>query len=64
MANGVYILANDVVYDQLIALINSLGKNAGPGLPICVVPYDDNTEKSKLATQRYSQVYWFDDKRF
>ena len=61
MANGVYILANDVVYDQLIALINSLEKNVGPELPICVVPYDDNTKKSRLATQRYSQVQWFDD---
>ena len=62
MANGVYILANDVVYDQLIALINSLEKNVGSDLPICVVPYDDNTEKSRLATQCYSQVQWFDDK--
>lgn len=61
MANGVYILANDVVYDQLIALINSLETNVSPDLPICVVPYDDNTEKCRLATQRYSQVQWFDD---
>ena len=61
MANGVYILANDVVYDQLIALINSLEENVGPDLPICVVPYDDNTERSRLSTQRYSQVQWFDD---
>lgn len=62
MENGVYILANDIVYDQLIALINSLEKNVGIDLPICVVPYDDNTEKSRLATQRYAQVQWFDDK--
>jgi len=61
MANGVYILANDVVYDQLIALISSLERNVGIDLPICVVPYDDNTEKSRLATQRYPQVQWFDD---
>ena len=61
MANGVYILANDVVFDQLIALINSLEKNVGTDLPICVVPYDDNTERSRQATQRYPQVSWFDD---
>ncbi|MGB7087990.1 MAG: Npun_R2821/Npun_R2822 family protein [Phormidesmis sp.] len=61
MANGVYILANDVVFDQLIALINSLERNVGKDLPICVVPYDDNTERSRSATQRYPQVQWFDD---
>ncbi|NJM95877.1 MAG: sugar transferase [Phormidesmis sp. RL_2_1] len=58
---GVYILANDVVFDQLLALIHSLEKNAGTDLPICVVPYDDNTARSRAATERYSQVQWFDD---
>lgn len=61
MADGVYILANDVVCEQLIALINSLEQNVGPNLPICVVPYDDNTQRSRAATQHYSQVQWFDD---
>lgn len=64
MANsvyGVYILANDVVCDQLIALINSLEQNVGTDLPICIVPYDNNTEKSRLVTKRYRQVQWFDD---
>lgn len=61
MANGVYILANDVVLDQLIALINSIEQNIGKHLPICVVPYDDNTERARTATQRYPQVQWFDD---
>lgn len=62
MTDGVYILANDVVCDQLIALINSLEENVSPDLPICVVPYDDNTANSRRATERYSQVQWFDDK--
>ena len=61
MANGVYILANDVVLDQLIALINSLEQNVSKDLPICVVPYDDNTQRSRTATQQYPQVQWFDD---
>ena len=62
MTNGVYILANDVVYDQMIALINSLEANISRDLPICIVPYDDNTAKCRLSTKRYSQVQWFDDK--
>jgi hypothetical protein len=61
MVDGVYILANDVVSEQLIALIHSLEQNVGPDLPICVVPYDDNTQRSRAATQRYAQVQWFDD---
>lgn len=61
MDKGVYILGNDVVFDQLIALIHSLEQNVGKDLPICIVPYDDNTERSRQATQRYPQVQWFDD---
>lgn len=58
---GLYILANDVVFDQLIALINSIERNIGTDMPICIVPYDDQVERSKLATEQYSQVQWFED---
>lgn len=61
MANGVYILANDVVLDQMLALINSIEQNIGSDLPICIVPYDSNTQRSRIATQQYAQVQWFDD---
>lgn len=61
MEKGVYILGNDVVLDQMIALIHSLEQNVGKALPICVVPYDENTVRSRQATQRYPQVQWFDN---
>lgn len=61
MEKGIYILGNDVVFDQLIALIHSIEQNIGKDLPICVVPYDENTARSRSATQRYPQVQWFDD---
>lgn len=61
MTNGVYILANDVVQDQLIALLNSLERNVGTDLPVCIVPYDNRTELSRQATQDRPQVQWFDD---
>ena len=61
MVNGIYILANDVVLDQLIALINSIEQNVGADMPICVVPYNDDTQRSRTATQPYPQVQWFDD---
>ncbi|MEM6449792.1 MAG: Npun_R2821/Npun_R2822 family protein [Cyanobacteria bacterium P01_D01_bin.105] len=61
MEKGVYILGNDVVFDQLLALVHSIEQNVDRNLPICIVPYDDNTARSRRATQRYPQVQWFDD---
>ncbi|MEO0647447.1 MAG: Npun_R2821/Npun_R2822 family protein [Cyanobacteria bacterium J06650_10] len=61
-AQGIYILANDIVLDQLIALIHSIEENIGRQMPICVVPYDDNTQQSRKATQTYAQVQWFDNR--
>ena len=61
MVDGIYILANDVVLDQLVALINSIERNIGTDMPICVVPYNDDTQRSRTATQPYPQVQWFDD---
>ena len=42
MSEGIYILANDYVYDHLIALLNSIEANAAKEIPICIIPYDDN----------------------
>ena len=44
---GVYTLANDVVYDQLVALLNSIEKNVGSEIPVCIIPYDNRLEKVK-----------------
>lgn len=44
---GIYTLANDTVYDQLIALLNSIEINIGSTIPICVIPYNDNLVKVK-----------------
>ncbi|WP_017317346.1 Npun_R2821/Npun_R2822 family protein [Mastigocladopsis repens] len=38
---GIYTLANDVVYDQLVALLNSIEVNVSPDIHICIIPYDD-----------------------
>ncbi|MEM1368890.1 MAG: Npun_R2821/Npun_R2822 family protein [Cyanobacteria bacterium P01_H01_bin.15] len=58
---GIYTLANDVVFDQLIALLNSIEKNVGSKLPICVIPYDDRLEKVKQGIAEYPQVSLFSD---
>ena len=43
--DGICTLGNDRVYDQIIALVNSIEANAGKDMPVCIYPYDDNTEK-------------------
>ena len=48
MADGIYILANDVVLDHLVALLNSLEVNGAKDIPVCIIPYDDRMEKVRV----------------
>ena len=43
MTNGIYTLANDVVYNQLVALLNSIEVNS-PNLSVCVIAYDNRLD--------------------
>jgi len=43
MTNGIYTLANDVVYNQLVALLNSIEVNAGD-VPVCVIAYNNQLD--------------------
>lgn len=61
MVNGIYTLANDVVYDQLLALLNSIEANAGREIPVCVIPYDDRLDKVKAEIATRDNVTLFDD---
>jgi hypothetical protein len=60
--DGICTLANDRVYDQLIALLNSIEVNAGKEIPVCVYPYDDNTERIATEIARRPQVQLFDNR--
>jgi hypothetical protein len=57
--NGICTLANDRVYEQLIALLNSIEVIAGKEMPVCVYPYDDRTEKiaAEIAQRPNVQLY-------
>lgn len=61
MKNGIYILANDVVYDQLVALLNSIELNAGGHFPVCIIPYDDRLDKVRQEIQTRDNVSLFED---
>jgi hypothetical protein len=57
--NGICTLANDGVYDQLVALLNSIEVNAGQ-TPVCVYPYDDRTERIAAEIACRPQVTLYD----
>ncbi|MFM6446625.1 MAG: Npun_R2821/Npun_R2822 family protein, partial [Microcystis panniformis] len=59
--DGICTLANDRVYDQLIALLNSIEVNGGKALPVCVYPYDDNIERIRAEIAQRPNVQLFDN---
>lgn len=61
MSAGIYILANDLVYNQLVALLNSIEVNAGQKYPICIIPYDDRLQLVKEEIKHRDQVTLFTD---
>lgn len=60
--DGICTLANDRVYDQLVALLNSIEAIYGQKMPVCVYPYDNNTEKIAAEVASRPQVQLYDDK--
>ena len=60
--NGIYILANDVVYHQLVALLNSIEVNAGGDFPVCIIPYNDNLTQVKQEVLKRQNVTIFENK--
>jgi len=56
MVDGIYTLANDSVYDQLVALLNSIDANAAGNFPVGVIAYDDRLEKVKAEVARRPNV--------
>ena len=58
---GIYTLANDVVYDQLVALLNSIEVNISTDIPVCVIPYDQRLNQVKLEVNSRKNVTLFDN---
>ena len=59
---GIYTLANDIVYNQLVALLNSIEVNVSPTLPICIIPYDHRLDRVKLEVSSRPNVTLFENK--
>ncbi|MGH8002233.1 MAG: Npun_R2821/Npun_R2822 family protein [Brasilonema sp.] len=59
---GIYTLANDIVYNQLVALLNSIEVNVSPKIPICIIPYDERLERVKVEVSSRPNVTLFENK--
>ncbi|WP_193198455.1 Npun_R2821/Npun_R2822 family protein [Nostoc sp. MG11] len=58
---GIYTLANDVVYDQLVALLNSIEINVSADIPVCIIPYDERLDRVKQEINSRKNVILFED---
>ena len=60
--DGICTLANDRVYDQVVALLNSIEAIAGKEMPVCIYPYDDNIAKLSLEVSQRSSVQIYNNR--
>jgi hypothetical protein len=58
---GVYILACDAQYDQLIALVNSIEANVSAEMPICIIPANWSTVRIQAFIAERANLSLFDD---
>ncbi|MEH2339347.1 Npun_R2821/Npun_R2822 family protein [Nostoc sp.] len=58
---GIYTLANDVVFDQLVALLNSIEANVSADIPICIIPYDERLDLVRQEVNSRKNVILFDN---
>ncbi len=60
-AFGIYTLANDIVFDQLVALLNSIEANIGTNIPVCIIPFDNRLHKVRQEINSRTNVTLFED---
>jgi len=60
MTAGIYLMANDHVIDQTIALLNSI-QFYDKKTPICIIPYDSEFTKIDALCREYSNVKMWKD---
>lgn len=61
MKRGICTLGNDYVYDQIVALLNSIQANAGIEMPVCIFPYDNQVDRLRRLAQSRPQVQLYED---
>jgi hypothetical protein len=61
MNRGIYTLANDLVYDQVVALLNSIEANTGSDMPVCIIAYNNQLERLRAEIAHRPNVTLMDD---
>lgn len=61
MNQGIYVVANNNVYDQLVALLNSIEANYGQDTPVCVIPYNSDIDLVEKEIAKRNNVSLFND---
>jgi hypothetical protein len=59
--DGICTLANDRVYEQLVALLNSIEAIYGQNMPVCIYPYDDKITQISAEIARRPNVQLYDN---
>jgi hypothetical protein len=59
--NGICTLANDTVYDQLVALLNSIEAILGTEIPVCIYPFDHQLDLITAEISKRSNVFLYSD---
>ncbi|MBD1879925.1 Npun_R2821/Npun_R2822 family protein [Coleofasciculus sp. FACHB-T130] len=63
MKNGIYLLANDKVYDQVVALLNSIKANYSQNIPVCIIPFNEKTDLIEKEIVKRNNVFLFENKK-
>ncbi|PSR18113.1 sugar transferase [filamentous cyanobacterium CCP3] len=58
--DGICTLGNDRVYDQIVALINSIDIFA-PKMPVCIYPYDDRVDRLRELVRHRPSITLYDN---
>lgn len=58
---GICTLANDIVDDQLVALLNSIEFILGSNIPVCIYPFDDQIKQIKAEIVNRPNVFIYED---
>jgi hypothetical protein len=58
---GICTLANDIVYDQLVALLNSIEVILGSNIPVCIYPFDEQIQQIKAEIVNRPNVFIYED---
>jgi lipopolysaccharide biosynthesis glycosyltransferase len=60
--NGICTLGNDYVYDQIVALLNSIDAILGREISVCIYPFDEQINRLSAEVAKRPNVFIYDDK--